>query len=155
MAVLPALPPQSAAPLSAPPGPAKASATSLLFNKTWWLYFQQLLEYVSGLPTSIPAPTPGSGAQVFDFALTANLTLTAANTSDPTLLAAGSLMAVFLRQDSTGGWTTTWNSPPFRGGPGGLGVLKNTWSLVMFINQVDPADSVLKWWRTSLITNQT
>lgn len=155
MAVLPAIPPQSAAPLSAPPGPSKAAPASLLFSKTWWLFFQQFLEYVSDLATSTTPAAPAPSILVFDFTLTANLTVTAANTSDPTLLIAGSVMSVFLRQDTTGGWTTTWNSPPFRGGPGGLGVLKNTWSLAVFISQVDPADGILKWWRTSLVTNQT
>src|SRR5579862_2031523 len=55
MSLTPTLPPQNTPPLCAPPqggqqaGPPDPS--SLLFNKTWWLFFQALLASLSNFVT--------------------------------------------------------------------------------------------------------
>lgn len=150
------VPSQSVPPVEEPPVKGAAG----LFSKTWWLFFASIVTQI--LP-ALNAATIGVAAAalaltklypvlVADLTLTANLALTAANTGTPA--AAGQQMYLFLRQDSTGGWTVTWSSA-FRGAPTGLENLASTWSLVAFVCQVDPADSLLKWWFVSLVTNQT
>lgn len=117
--------------------------------------------------TEIVQPISGGGGSssastsapftVVDKTLSANATI---STPTPTLVGQG--LAYFIRQNGTGGFITTWSSPPFRGatssahsGQIGLGTLKNTWSLILFVSETDPADGVLKWWKACLVTNQT
>lgn len=150
-----ALPPQSVPPLAAAPTGARETAPAeALFTKTWWLAFSSLWAYVATLTPAAVSPA-AAAVTVVDITLTANTTLTAANTVDPTLSAIGALLGVFLRQDATGGWTIAWTGTVFRGGPGGLSTKLSTWTLVMFVCQEDPADNIQKWWLQSLVTNQT
>ena len=106
---------------------------------------------VAASAAATPSTSGGNTAVLFN--LVANLALSAANVSTPS--AAGQLLLVWLFQDATGGRKTTWSNPPFRGAPSGLSVKANTWSLVTFASQNDPADAALKWWFQSLVTNQT
>jgi hypothetical protein len=109
----------------------------------------------NGTWTEISGGTGGS-VTISDTTLSANTTITGPNPS-----AVGQILAVFIRQNATGGFATTWNNPPFRGvGSGasgilGLGVLALTWSLIVWISETDPADSTLKWWLACITTNQS
>lgn len=127
--MMPALPPQG----------HKLTGDKALMEREWYLTFAALLNYIAAL-----APT------VCDFTLTANLNLNSANTAQPS--SAGLWLVVFLRQDPTGGRTVTWSAPPFRGAPGSLTTTASTWSVCVFVSQVDPVGGVMKWW---LVTSET
>lgn len=77
---------------------------------------------------------------------TIDLTLTAnTNITSPTSPAPGDVLAVFITQNSTGGWTVTWDTI-FRYPPTGLGTVASTISSMLFVARTDPADSVVRWW---------
>jgi hypothetical protein len=99
-------------------------------------------------PFPFPKPSGGGGAgtpTIMDITLVANLTLGPSDVASPA--AAGQWLVIFLRQNATGGYVATFSSPPFRGTLTGLSTLPSTWSALLFISQVDPADTLLKWWR--------
>lgn len=71
----------------------------------------------------------GGAAVIKFFTLTANLTLNTISGATPPL--ANTLLLVILKQDGTGGWTTTWGTD-FQTFPGDLQVLPNTTSSILF-----------------------
>ena len=116
---------------------------SQLFTKTWYLFFgyiqlwvKDLNERLATVEGILAAGTGPATAYALEQTLTAN---TAIASPVPTP-AAKSTLAVFLKQDGTGGWTITWDATFQTDTPTGLDGGANTQASFWFV-----ATAANKW----------
>jgi len=135
-----------------------ADLSKALFTTAFWLFLYNVTQRViagitigGGLPANgdvltwvaanddyEPLPVSAApGAATIDYhTLTANTTISASVSPAP----ANGLLIVFVTQNATGGWVTSWNASDFSIAPTSLVSLANKKSIVMFA-----ADGAGKW----------